>query len=90
MILLPFYGGHSMKLICKFTRYVISGVTVAAASASRDLVKDNEEEVDNARATEHYSKAAPATSIGVGSENGGSTHFVRVSVGIFTSPLKFH
>ncbi|BFG26368.1 hypothetical protein CerSpe_126420 [Prunus speciosa] len=54
-----------------------TGVTVAAASASRDLVKDNEEEVDNARATEHYSKAALATSIGVGSENGGSTHFVR-------------
>ncbi|TQD74391.1 hypothetical protein C1H46_040103 [Malus baccata] len=56
-----------------------TGVRGAAATASRDLVKENEE-VDGARGTEaviHYSKAAPATSMGVVSENGGSSHFVR-------------
>ncbi|KAM1429184.1 hypothetical protein ACFX2I_045407 [Malus domestica] len=56
-----------------------TGVRGAAATASRDLVKENEE-VDGAIGTEaviHYSKAAPATSMGVASENGGSSHFVR-------------
>lgn len=57
-----------------------TGVRGAAATASRDLVKENEE-VDGARGTKaviHYSKAGPATSsMGVASENGGSSHFVR-------------
>lgn len=65
-----------------FSHYLLSGVRGAAATASHDLVKENEE-VDGARGTKaviHYSKAAPATSMGVASENGGSSHFVRVSV----------
>lgn len=66
-----------------FSHYLLSGVRGAAATASLDLVKENEE-VDGARGTKaviHYSKAAPATSsMGVASENGGSSHFVRVSV----------
>ncbi|PRQ53157.1 hypothetical protein RchiOBHm_Chr2g0163401 [Rosa chinensis] len=56
-----------------------AGGKVAAAKVSHDLVKQNEE-VDSARDTEAeilYSKAAPATSTGFASENGGSTHFVR-------------
>lgn len=62
---------------------VFSGVTVTAARASSGLSKENKEETDGIRATEEeivYSKAAPALSIGAASENGGSSHFVRVRV----------
>lgn len=54
--------------------FVLSGVAVAAAP---DLGKENKEEIDEAVL---YSKVVPASSVGVVSENGGSTHFVRVSV----------
>lgn len=62
---------------------VFSGVTVRAARATSGLSKEYKEETDGVRVTEEeilYSKAAPALSIGAASENGGSSHFVRVRV----------
>ena len=46
-----------------------------------DLSKANKKETDGVRATGEeifHSKAAPALSTGAASENGGSSHFVRV------------
>lgn len=61
---------------------VFSVVTVTAARATFGRSKENKEETDGVRATEEeilYSKTT-ALSIGAASENGGSSHFVRVRV----------
>ena len=56
---------------------------VTAAPNKSSLSKENQEQVDGVGDTEKsgfFCKAAPATSVGVTSENGGSTHhLVRVS-----------
>lgn len=61
---------------------VLSRATAAAAAASPDLSKEDEE-MDGGRGTQDevmYSKVVPTSSVGVASENGGSTHIVQVSV----------
>ncbi|KAH7532875.1 hypothetical protein FEM48_Zijuj04G0069000 [Ziziphus jujuba var. spinosa] len=53
--------------------------TAAAAAASPDLSKEDEE-MDGGRGTQDevmYSKVVPTSSVGVASENGGSTHIVQ-------------
>lgn len=58
-----------------------SGVKTTASGVSNDLNKGNKKAAGGEGAEEeiHYTKAAPALSVTVASENGGSTHFVRVS-----------
>ena len=66
-----------------FLCIVLSQVTAVAATASGDPSKENKDQGDGVGGTDeadHSSKAAPATSAGVASENGGSMRLVRVSV----------
>lgn len=63
--------------------FVLSGV-----AAAPNLGKEDKEEIDAVRGTQEavlYSKVVPSSSVGVASENGGSTHFVRVSVAASSS-----
>lgn len=71
----------SSKLTTDFTIMPFSKATVTAARAMPELSKENKEETDVVRATGEtilHSKAAPALSTGAASENGGSSHFLRV------------
>jgi hypothetical protein len=72
---------HVKQLIIDFAIMFFSGATVTGARAMPDLSKANKKETDVVRATGEeifHSKAAPALSTGAASENGGSSHFVRV------------
>lgn len=75
--------GHITRNLFVFLGIVLSQATATTASASVDHSKENQEQGDGVGGTDEAglsSKAAPATSAGVASENGGSMRLVRVSV----------